>query len=73
MTVNQIKNTLPIKKDTRDVECVYMELYDCYITIESFIGLFGEHELSYNSLKNADTTRTWKKQFKSWEEQGILN
>ncbi|GAB4073665.1 hypothetical protein GCM10028778_11680 [Barrientosiimonas marina] len=72
MNVEKVINTLPTDEDNN----VVMELYNCFISPEGFIKRFDGNgaSLSYEWLYNhKKTTPTWKNQFESWKEQGLID
>jgi len=73
MTREEVMNTLPLINLYGDIY-INLALYDNIITIDGFLSMFGDSELTYDSLMaNPNATNGWKNQFTAWREQGILN
>lgn len=69
MTIEQIKNTLPLD----ETGYVFMELYSCAISPEDFAARFEGAELTFESLStHANATPGWVSQFEAWNGQGII-
>jgi len=72
MTRQEIKETLPIIYNPMGIEAIDLD-DDADITIEDFLYLFGDAELTYESLINHPKARFYKANFDEWKEKGILN
>lgn len=70
MTIEEVKNTLPLN----EMGDVHMEKYNCFIPVGDFVDRFNGADLTYNSLSShANATSGWKDQFQQWQTDGVIS
>lgn len=69
MTIDDVKSILPLDS----MGDVFMDKYNCSITVDNFVSKFGDSQITCDSLSlNQNATVSWKDQFQAWKNEGVI-